>query len=163
VYIIAISFLSSVPYVPINTKILNEVYWALDIKDNDRIVDIGSGDGKVLRYFNKKNCNAKYTGIELSLPLTIFSKILSMNINNIRYINKDMFKVDFSEYNKAYMYLTTDIASEIFKKLVSEMPKGSIIVSTEFKYSDEIMDRYNIEKQSIKIDNKIHNIYIFRL
>ncbi len=162
IFTIAKSFFYEAPYVPISNSFLAYISKYLDLKDNDHLIDIGSGDGKVLRYINKhtKLKNLSLTGLEKSSILSLFSIILGPR--NITYINKSMFEHEYSKYNKVYMYLTGDITSRIIEKLVQEMPKGSIIVSVIFSYTSEIMNKYNIEIKNITINNKRYNIYILK-
>jgi len=53
--IIALSMFGKVPYVPSN-KVFKEVIKHMEIKEGDKVLDIGSGDGRVLIYASSRIC-----------------------------------------------------------------------------------------------------------
>lgn len=66
------------PYVPSQNKLINQAFTDLyKLSAKDMLVDIGSGDGRVLR--QASNFGAMAVGYELNPILVIISKLLSFN------------------------------------------------------------------------------------
>lgn len=71
------------PYVPTHKKRLGDAFEALyPISVDDVVVDVGSGDGVVLRYVSKKGARA--VGLEINLILCLISRLLSWHDKNIK-------------------------------------------------------------------------------
>lgn len=164
-FVFAFSLFQQVPYVPSDKLIAERALEILDIKDGDNFIDIGSGDGRiVLNAYKRYSKKANYTGIERSNPLVFQSnvkKLLFGNPKNIKFVHDDVFKQNYSKYNKVYMYMTNNVTAKLMVKLRKELPKNALVVSAVFKIGDNI-DTDKVENERVKIGNKEYNIYIWR-
>lgn len=165
IFVLAISFFKEAPYVASNARIIKESISQLNLKEGDRFVDIGAGDGRVVRRA-AKDSNYKcdnYTGIEISQILNIQSQIMnvfSMHSQKIHYIKTDIFSHNYSQYNKIFMYLTTDLTEKIMEKLEKEVPEGTVVVSAVFNLGN-FHNARDVAKKEVKIGNKLYNLYIW--
>lgn len=76
------------PYVPSHKKYVGLLFDELiELKPDDVVVDIGSGDGVVLRQVSKRGAGA--VGIELNPILVLISKLISLNDKKVRVILGD--------------------------------------------------------------------------
>lgn len=154
---------NDVPYVASNSKIAFEALKLLNLKKEDRFVDIGSGDGKVVMLASRLYNLKSYEGIEFSTALSIYSnicKFFSKRRSKIQFHNTDAFMYNYSHCNKVFLYMTTDTTNRILQKIENEIPKGSIVVSAVFKMGD-FMKNHEVDVKEVLIGNKKINIYIW--
>lgn len=132
------AWLTQTPFYPSSTKSLTDFLKEADIKvkQSTRFIDIGSGDGRFVIWAARKGMHA--TGVEYNPFLTIWSRFRIL-INGLgkraTIINGDFFKLDYSQYDIAYMYLFNEHMDKLKEKLFKEMPKGSMIITNTFTFS----------------------------
>ena len=99
----------------------------MNIKEGDRILDLGSGDGRVLFEIQKENninkLDIKLFGYEISPILVLYSKIKQAILfkRGITFDVLNIFELDFSEYNKIYCYLDAKSIKIIENKINKTM------------------------------------------
>jgi SAM-dependent methyltransferase len=95
---------SPIPYFPSNPKDMDLIIEALDLKNNQTIVDLGAGDGIVI--FNaaklayEKKLNTQFIAVDINPVLILIMhlrRLFHPNRKNIRIICTDMFKTDFND------------------------------------------------------------------
>lgn len=164
-FVFALSMFNEVPFVPSVTKISHEALKLLDIKDGDRFIDIGAGNGKIVfQAYNQYSKKAEYTGMELNGALvnqSKFTKLLKFNPKNLHFLKGDAFKYNYNDYNKVYLYMTTSVTSDLLFKLEKELPKGSKVVSAVFKMGD-FMKNHKVDTKEVMVGKKKYNIYIWK-
>jgi len=65
------------PYVPTMEEWAKDALDLADLDENDKVVDLGSGDGKILRLLSKKGIRS--VGYEVNPLLVAFSKLSLLN------------------------------------------------------------------------------------
>lgn len=79
------------PYVPSKKKELEKIFVELyPMSDNDTLIDIGSGDGVVLRQASRRG--AQVVGYELNPILVIISRLLSRRDARVKVIWADFWR-----------------------------------------------------------------------
>jgi 16S rRNA A1518/A1519 N6-dimethyltransferase RsmA/KsgA/DIM1 with predicted DNA glycosylase/AP lyase activity len=104
--------LSPVPYFPTNKKDIPLIIKALNLKNNQTIVDLGAGDGLVIfaaaQKSLQKNFNTQFVAIEIN-PVLVLVLLLRQffhpNKNNIKIIWGDFFKITTKQSNNVTIYL----------------------------------------------------------
>lgn len=93
------------PYVPSKRKELQRVFDDLyNLTDKDTLVDIGSGDGVVLRVAAEKGVR-RAVGYELNIVLVLLSRFLSRNHKNVSVVMGNSWQVQFPpETTVAYLF-----------------------------------------------------------
>ena len=82
------------PYVPSKKREIRQAFKQLyPLTHRDTVVDLGSGDGIVLRV--ARECGAVAIGYELSPLLVVISKLLARGDSKQRIITKNYWHVDF--------------------------------------------------------------------
>ena len=127
-FIIAYTLLTDVPYLPSTNKEIREIDKILGIKNGDNVLDIGSGDGKVILTLSKKYPNANFTGIDRDLILISYSKVISklLGRKNTTFIHTNALTFDYSRYNKIYMYLIPHFIDKVMMELEKEDRKSVV-------------------------------------
>lgn len=130
---LSISFFMGPPFVPTPKNIVKEMLSLLNAGGKDTLLDLGSGDGIVL--IEAAKFGAKAIGYETNPFLVILSK---MKVRVYGLSNK--VEVKYQSYEKANLHNATIVfcynlpkfMPPILKKITSELPKNSKIVSYKF-------------------------------
>ena len=140
IYLIILSFLiyfliklvkGEAIFVPLPKKTIEKLLKLVNLKENDILYDLGSGDGRVLIIAAKK-FGCKCIGIEKNFLLYKISvyKIEKENLKNLVEIkNKDFFKENLSKATVIFMYLSKKVVNKLKEKFERELKKGTKIVS----------------------------------
>lgn len=109
------------PYVPSRKKYIRQAFTKLyEIDPKDVLVDIGSGDGIVLREAAK--LGARAIGYEINPILVVLSRLLSLKHNKIRVCLADFWSVKIPEDTTViYVFSVTRDIKNITKLLQSEV------------------------------------------
>jgi SAM-dependent methyltransferase len=147
----------------INQPQYNSVLENIDIKEKDCILDIGFGNGYLIKKLLDKNISAKLYGIEISQDM--IEKVSSKYIgnNNVRLLLEDINKTSFEQniFDKIYtvntIYFWNELGkcfSEIKRVLKSNGKFLNVIYTKE--YLDKIFfSKYGFNKYTI---DEIKNI-----
>lgn len=145
--IVAFSFRDPVPFVPVESKLLKKAIQLLEIKPGDKVVDIGSGSGKFVFAAAKSAPDASFTGIDINWILVSTCKLRAKlkRTKNVQYMKSDVRVMDFSGYNKVYMYMTSGFVGEMMGKLTKELPVGAVVVSIAFGFGKKFESENSVE------------------
>lgn len=102
------------------------------ITSSDFLVDLGSGDGRIVITAAKRGVHG--TGIEFNPDLVTLSKKIAADegvSDKAEFIKADLFSYDFSKATVVTMFLLPEINLRLRPKLL-EMKPGTRIVSTTF-------------------------------
>lgn len=82
------------PYVPSHKQEIELLFKNLyPLSPKDRVIDLGSGDGIVLKIAAENG--AKATGIELNPALVLFSRLRLKKYKNVEIVNKNFYNYHF--------------------------------------------------------------------
>lgn len=142
IYLIVISFVFSTivtthigaPFVPTISSRLKDIFSSIKIKKNDLVFDLGSGDGKILRFLSSKY-QIRGIGIEINPYLVFISKLISWykKENHLQYYWRNFMKVNLSGARIIYFYLMPKIIPDLKGKIEREVSKNTIIISHRFE------------------------------
>ena len=125
------------PYIPSFNRQL-ELMKQLKLKKDATMVDLGCGDGKVLRFFSKEHNIKLWEWFDIN-PYAIFKwKILNKrnNITNVNLYKKNLFDVDLKKYDYIYLYLwATQMA--VMEDWIRETKRAdTVIISNSFQFKN---------------------------
>jgi len=153
---------SKVPFVPVLGRIVNEIIFILDLKDDSVLYDLGCGDGRVLFAAMKDFPNRSALGIERAPFPYICVKIRQFfsRTKNVSIVYGDFFKLDLSPSTHVFIYLSPSALDDLLPKFEKELKKGTILVSCDFQFSkrkpDEIIKTKSKNWQSKHIIYKYY-------
>lgn len=114
-----------------------------NIKKDDLIYDLGSGDGTAL-IVAAKQFGAKGVGVEIEPSRALISKVL-VNKNNVsdrvKIERKNFFAVDISKADVIFLYLVPKTLEKLIPKFKRELKKGTRIVSYRYKMNLKLVDK----------------------
>lgn len=124
-------------YLPCTNKHLEAIIEFLDGKKAGKLVDLGSGDGKIIIRLAKEGY--KITGYEISPLLKFISQIkivLSGQRSRAEVIRKNFWNEDLSEYSTVIFYGIDYMMEKLREKLRNELKEDSKIISIRFKFKN---------------------------
>jgi cyclopropane fatty-acyl-phospholipid synthase-like methyltransferase len=128
------SYEIQVPFVTTSSDNLKTVIELANIEPNQRIIDLGSGDGRVVIEFAK--IGAIVDGYEIKEGLVHRSKERIANAGlegKTTVYQKNFWDVDLSTYEIVYIYGMQSILGRLEKKLEAEMKPGAKFISNIFR------------------------------
>lgn len=120
------------PYVPSSKKRIKTMIELAQLKQTDILLDVGSGDGRVLRAVAPHVEKAQ--GIEINAPLVWWSRAMNAlrGIKNVRIESKNFWNTDISGADVVLVYCIDTKMKRLEEKFTSELKKGSRVVSNGF-------------------------------
>jgi ribosomal protein L11 methylase PrmA len=146
------NFLNIPPYVPSGTKFIQKALAAAKVDHSQKVIDLGSGDGRVV--FMAARSGAEATGIDTNPILILWCKLRAAILNlfnrdlQTRFIWGSFFNHALSEYDVIFVYLFPETMEQLESKIFSEGKKGALIISNTFKFKNH--------SPAKTIDNRLH-------
>ncbi len=132
-----------VPYVPTPQPVVDKMLEMADVKKDDYVIDLGSGDGRIPVTAAQKY-GAKAMGVDLDPQ-----RVQEANENAkkarvtdlVEFKQGDLFETDFSKATVLTMYLLPTINMQLRPRILSELKPGTRVVSHSFDMGDWKPDR----------------------
>lgn len=124
--------MAGAPYVPARKDRIKTVIQLIQPQAGDRIVDLGSGDGRVVRELAKSG--ATVDGYEIQLLLVLWSKFISriQQIKTTRFFRQNLFNVNLQNYDAVVIYALPNMMQSLRQKFESELQPGAHVASIAF-------------------------------
>jgi hypothetical protein len=125
-----------VVWVPTPDALVNRMLDLAKLTANDRLIDLGSGDGRLVMMAAKRGARAH--GIEYSADLVEFSKRNARQAglaDKATFAKADLFESDLSAATVITLFLSPDINLKLRPKMLNLKP-GTRIVSNTFNMGD---------------------------
>ncbi len=135
--------LNEAPFVSAPEEAIDDIVAALDPQVGDAVYDLGCGDGIVLRALHAANPKARYIGIEKGMIPFVTAKWRCKHLPRraVKIRRDDFFETDLCPANKVYVYLYAHVLDMLLPKFKRELPKGAIVVSLDYQFSDRKPDK----------------------
>lgn len=133
--VFAVTMLHGPVFVPSADDKLQSMLKLAKPKKGEKIVDLGSGDGKVVFALAKRGYTVE--GIEINPLLVSKSRKRAKELGldqSVTFTRKSFWNVNFSEYDLLLLYGTTYIMKKLEQKLLTEMHPGARLVSNYFQF-----------------------------
>ena len=145
-------FFWGAPFEPTSKEKLQKILKLANIKQGEKAVDLGSGDGRIVIRMAQNGAEAH--GYEVNPFLVFYSrnKIKKAGLKGKAFIHwKSFWRVDFSKFDVIVLFQFKTIMKTLEKKLEKEMKKKARVVSyywkfPNWKYSKTIENIYLYEK-----------------
>ena len=124
-------------WVPTPDAAVDRMLLLARVTPNDVVVDLGSGDGKIV-IAAAKRFGARSRGVEYSPDLVETSRRnarIDGVANRARFVQGDMFEADFRDATVVTLYLLTTLNLKLRPKLLDMRP-GTRVVSHVFRMGD---------------------------
>ena len=123
-----------VPFVTTSSDNLKTVIELAEVMPGMKVIDLGSGDGRVVLEFAKHGAIVHGFEIKPELIERSRKRILDANLsNNATIFEKSFWDVDLSAYDMIYIYGMQSILGKLEQKLEAEMKPGAKFISNIFR------------------------------
>ena len=120
------------PYLPTLKKQIESTFDVLELKKGDTLIELGSGDGKILIAAAKKGYSA--IGYELNPLLFVISKIRTLPYGKkIKVYCRNFWNIELPQADAVYTFLLKRQMSKLDQKLEGYKYKPLKLVSFAFK------------------------------
>jgi 16S rRNA G966 N2-methylase RsmD len=151
-----------VPYVPTKELVVDKMLEMADVKGTDVLWDLGSGDGRI-PITAAKRFGTRGVGVDID-PERVKEANENARKNNVtdkvRFIEEDLFNVDFSEATVVTLYLLPEVNLRLRPKLLDSLKPGTRIVSHNYDMGNWQPEKVEVVKMS---NNDDHIVYFWRV
>ena len=124
VFVFALTAFTGAPFVPSFNTDLREIFVKLyPLSERDFLVDLGSGDGKVLKVAN--SFGARALGVEINPFLYVFSKIRFIGNRDVKVRFGDLFHMKYPEETTVFYAFGDSRDIERIAKVVQKQANRS--------------------------------------
>jgi len=130
---LCLAFITGAPFVPSAHNTADAMIRLAEIKPGENIIDLGSGDGRLVRLAAKKGANA--TGLEINPFLVIYSTLFSSLFRysgSVRFISSNFWTSPLNGADVVFVYLLPWKMKRLEDKLLHELAPGARVVSNSF-------------------------------
>lgn len=127
-----------VSYEPTPIRIVFRMLELADVTDEDVVVDLGSGDGRVVVAAAARH-GARGVGYEIQSHLVERARENAERAgvsDRVRFYERDLFEADLSEATVVTLFLWEDVNVKLRPKLIRELPPGASIISHMHEMGD---------------------------
>jgi hypothetical protein len=128
---------ADVPYVPTPPEVVEGMLDMAGLRAGERLIDLGSGDGRIPRSAARRGAHA--LGVEIDAGLVARARSLT-RLDGLeeraRFVRDDLFTVSLRDADVVTLYLLPDVNERLKPKLLSEMKAGARVVSHAFDMGD---------------------------
>jgi SAM-dependent methyltransferase len=145
-------------YVGTNQKQIEMFLSEANLKKGEYMLDLGSGDGRVLRTAARKY-GVIGKGIDINPVLNFIANFYAKNqhLLEIKFIKDNVLTTNFSKADVIYIFLMPKLTEKFQNRLAKEAKKGSLIISHGFKVDS--LSKYH---QKI-IEHKPFSTYFYKI
>ncbi|OGH73865.1 MAG: hypothetical protein A3C90_04730 [Candidatus Magasanikbacteria bacterium RIFCSPHIGHO2_02_FULL_51_14] len=133
--VIVMHLLRGAPYLPTHRESVAKMIELAQVRPADKMVDLGSGDGRIVIAFAKQGIEAH--GYEVNPLLVWWSRknIQRAGLDGRAFIHRQSFwRADFSSYSIVTIFGITHIMKGLEKKLQKELAPGARVISNAFRF-----------------------------
>jgi SAM-dependent methyltransferase len=142
-------------WVPTPERLIRRMLQLADTARDDRVIDLGSGDGRVPVYA-ARHFGAHAVGVELEPNLIRVSNERARNegvADRVQFIQKDLFEADLSQVSVIALYLSPGAMVRLKPRLQALKP-GTRIVSHQFTLGDWEAD------ETIQVESRLGYLWV---
>jgi len=157
IYLFASPRFSPIPYFPTNHQDLNLIIKALNLKNNQTVIDLGAGSGTVIfaAASNTISLNTKFIAIDINpvlISIMHLRRLFHPNRKNIKIIWGDLFKIKYNSLTRkpACPELVERVNSLTFYLYVSPWLLEKLIENLKLKIENFSVVSYFYPIKSLK-------------
>lgn len=134
IFFMSYSQLKGGPFIPTDKKLLLEIFAQANFKKGQLILELGSGDGRVL-IEAAKLYPVKGIGCEVNPFLVLYSNIIAKfyKLTQLSFKRGDLFKFDLSKADVVFIFLLPQTVKKLVPKITKECKQNTLIISHGFK------------------------------
>jgi SAM-dependent methyltransferase len=128
---LVLPFTQGALYVSTSRAKITAIINAVPMRADQTLVDLGCGDGRVLREAQKRY-GVHTIGYEINPMAYLKARIFSFGPNKIKIKRENFWEADLSGADVVFCYLYPDVMKKLAAKLAAGLKPGAVIVSSNF-------------------------------
>jgi len=127
----------AIPYVPTPVSIMDEMLTLAGVGPDDVVIDLGSGDGRLVINAVTKYKARRGFGVDIDPALV---KLANENAakagvaDRVQFFERDLFVTDVSSATVVTLYLLPSTMAKVESKLRAELKPGTRVVSHDYPF-----------------------------
>lgn len=164
-FIVIIKFFESyrldAPFIGTEKCIINEIVSSFGLSEKNVLMDLGCGDGRILRHAVAQVKGILAIGIEDAIWPFFLAKFRSRNFKQIQIKKSNIFDADIHNATHIYVYLYPDCLNKLEEKFIKECNEGVRIISCDFKIKNlKLIDTVVLGN---KLSKYSHKLFIYNI
>jgi len=132
-----------VPYVPTSQTTVDEMLKIANVTAKDYVIDLGSGDGRIVVSAAKLGATAMGVDINPQRIKESHENAKAAGVTDkVKFFQQDLFQTKFSDATVLTMYLLPSVNLRLRPTILGEMKPGTRIVSHDFDMGDWKPDQF---------------------
>lgn len=140
---------TSGPFVPSARKRHKTMLKLADLSDDDVVYDLGCGDGRLV--FSASKLAGKAFGYDLSIPLILYGKMLSLFYPKAQIRFGNIWKQNYDDATVIFCYLMPKAMAQFHKEIWPKLKPGTRVISNAFPIHE------------LKPDQKEDKVYLYKV
>jgi hypothetical protein len=131
------------PFVPTPQAVVDEMLKVADVRKDDFVIDLGSGDGRIVLTAARRY-EASGMGVDIDGELVDRSNAEALRDgleHLVSFHKQDVLKTDIGGASVLALYLLPSMMQSLRSKILSELKPGSRVVSHDFEFGEWPPDR----------------------
>lgn len=122
------------PYVPTSQKRIGEILKAAKLKKGQVFLELGSGDGRIVREA-VKSYGVKGIGVDINALLIFLSRFYAKHqgLKEISFRRENIFSTEISMCDVLYLFLMPELLRKMKSQFETKLKKGTLVISHGFK------------------------------
>jgi len=152
------------PFVASPLPVVRRLLTLAQLRPGEVLYDLGAGDGKPV-IVAAEEFGARAIGIELreDLAKRTMKKVYDLGMQDrVKIINEDLFRVDLSQADVVYMYLTTSANEKVRPKLEAELKRGTRVVSHDYEITGWRPTKIERFCENPRLGFPKHTLYLYK-
>ena len=126
------AMIKAAPFVPTASNLVGTMVKLAELKSDDNLMDLGSGDGRIVKA--AAPLVARAVGVEINPVLYWLSRWRLRQVKNVEIRREDLWQTDLSNIDVLAVYFINNKMEQLAGKIKREMKLGSRIVSHGFQF-----------------------------
>jgi|SRR3989344_3716101 len=155
------SYTLDAPFIGTERHIINEIVYNLKLNEKSVLIDLGCGDGRILRHAVAQVKDILAIGVENALWPFFLTKFASRNFKQIQIKKSNIFDANIHNATHIYVYLYPECLHKLGKKLKKECQNDVRIISCDFEIKNlKLIDTVILEN---KLSKYRHKLFIYNI
>uniref|UniRef100_A0A182QKW6 Methyltransferase domain-containing protein n=1 Tax=Anopheles farauti TaxID=69004 RepID=A0A182QKW6_9DIPT len=146
------------PFVPATPKQISNVLAFVKPSDRgSRLLDIGSGDGRIVVAAARAHSSIKADGVELNPWLVYYSRLVALRngvFNRTSFFRKDLWTFSLAPYDHIVIFGVEQMMDDLEKKILKEATPGATIIACRFPFPNM--------KTENRIEEGVDSVWMYR-
>ncbi|MSR87021.1 hypothetical protein EXS70_02505 [Candidatus Peribacteria bacterium] len=129
------AFLGRVPYVPTPGSTARAMVTLARLKGNEKVFDLGAGNGRILIEAKRMHPSLDATGIEFSPTVWLLGIVtILLSGQRVAFFRRDARKIDLRDADAIFLYLSPHLMAQLEDKFDQELRPGTVVISHAFRF-----------------------------